>query len=254
MWKYTAQKTDKAPRKRTRLQQKAADRAEHKETEEKRAEVTMAEWEDTENEWREARQKLRVGPEEMEREAKRLKATVATRVIAEHRGTTKRARYAGSTPDIDTSGSDTTVMMHTTPMQSAKKTDRAFYWVPKKSMQVRVFWADSKGTMLHAPLDKDEGHVTPGKGDGAGVAGGQGVAGRVPRIRGRRHHRMDFYGPVWGHRGGDRVHHPHAKAKDVMSCGELWRVVVSCGELWCARINGEGGVGQQGGVSACNSI
>ena len=151
MWKYKAQRTDRVPRKRNRIQQKAADRAEHKEAEEKRAELTMAEWEETENEWREANKKLRVGPEEVERETKKLKATVAKRVVAEHRGIMRRARYAGSTPDMDTGGNSTTDMLHTTPMQSAKKTDRAFYWVPQKGTQVRVFWADSKGTAMHLP-------------------------------------------------------------------------------------------------------
>ena len=161
-WKYTAQKADRAPRKRNRIQQKAADRAEHKEAEEKRAEAAMAEWEETENEWREANKKLRVGPEEVERETKRLKSTVATRVVAEHRGIMKRARYAGSTPDMDTSGDNTTDMIHTTPMQSAKRTNRAFYWVPRKGTQVRVFWADSKGTMLHIPT-KTKGTWHPAK-------------------------------------------------------------------------------------------
>ena len=106
MWKYTAQKAVKAPRKRNRIQQKTANRAEHKEAEEKRAEVTMAKWGETENEWWEANKKLRVGPEEVERsETKRLEATVAKRVVAEHRGIMKRARpriwiQAGTTRQI----------------------------------------------------------------------------------------------------------------------------------------------------------
>ena len=162
MWKYKAQRTDRVPRKRNRIQQKAADRAEHKEAEEKRAELAMAEWEETENEWREANKKLRVGPEEVERETKKLKATVAKRVVAEHRGIMRRARYAGSTPDMDTGGNSTTDMLHTTPMQSAKRTDRAFYWVPQKGTQVRVFWADSKGTAMHLPT-KTKGTWHPAK-------------------------------------------------------------------------------------------
>ena len=73
--------------------------------------------------------KPRVGPNEVERETKKLKAAVAKRVVAEHRGIMKKARYAGSTLDIDTGGNNTTDMLHTTPMQSAKRTGRAFYWV-----------------------------------------------------------------------------------------------------------------------------
>jgi hypothetical protein len=101
-----------------------------------------------------------VGPEEVERETKRLKAAV--KVVVEHRGIMKRARYAGSTPDMDTGGNNTTDMLHTTPMQSAKRTDRAFYWVPQKGTQVRVFWADSKGTAMHLPT-KTKGTWHPAK-------------------------------------------------------------------------------------------
>ena len=82
-WRYAAQKTEKAPRKRTRLQQKKADRDDHKEAEQERVKETMAAWEKSENERREAGQKLRVGPEEVERVTKKLKAAIVKGVVAD---------------------------------------------------------------------------------------------------------------------------------------------------------------------------
>ena len=95
----------------------------------------------------------------MEKDTKRLKATMATKVVAEHRKIMKRAGYAGSTPDMDTSGSNTTVMTHTTDSYAIREEDRP-----------GILLGAKRGHNA-TPLDKDEGPVAPGKSDGAGVGG-----------------------------------------------------------------------------------
>ena len=67
-WRHAAQPKEKACRKRTRVQQKRADREGHKVK--VRGEVTekMEQWEVATNEYREERRMLRVGPKELERE------------------------------------------------------------------------------------------------------------------------------------------------------------------------------------------
>ena len=85
-----------------------------------RGDREMELWEVTMNEYREERRMLRVGPEELERETKRVRAEEVKEVMKAHRDTMKKAVYAGSTPDIDVSDVATTDMMNTTVVTSNK--------------------------------------------------------------------------------------------------------------------------------------
>jgi hypothetical protein len=80
----------------------------------------MEQWEGTMNAYREERMMLRVGPEEMEREAKRVRVEDVKEVMNAHtcREEVKKAEYAGSAPDIDMSEVATTDMVNTTPVTS----------------------------------------------------------------------------------------------------------------------------------------
>lgn len=67
--------------------------------------------------------------------------------MGEHRAIIKRAKYAGSTPDINT-GVETTSMMNTTAAMVNRKRGRgergkSHFWVPTVGAEVRVLWADS---------------------------------------------------------------------------------------------------------------
>ena len=54
-------------------------------------------------------------------------------VMKAHREEVKKAIYAGSPPDIDTSEMATTDMVYTTPVTSSKRTrgTDAHFWIPK---------------------------------------------------------------------------------------------------------------------------
>ena len=69
-----------------------------------------------------------------------------------HRDIVKKAVYAGSTPDIDTSMVPTTDMMNTTPVTSSKRTKgtNAHFWIPEANIEVRVFWAGVGGLGEHS--------------------------------------------------------------------------------------------------------
>ena len=121
-WRHAAQPKEKTCRKRTRVQQKKADREEHKEKVSKGTAKKMEQWEATENEHREGKRMLRVGPEELERVAKKVKAADVKEVMEAHRDIVKKAVYAGSTPDIDMSKVATTDMVNTTPVTFSKRT------------------------------------------------------------------------------------------------------------------------------------
>ena len=82
----------------------------------------MEQWEESANEYREEKRMLRVGPEELERAAKRVRAEDVKEVMKSHRDIVKKAIYAGSTPDIDVSKVPTTDIMTTTPVTSNKRT------------------------------------------------------------------------------------------------------------------------------------
>ena len=103
----------------------------------------MEQWEVTINAYREERRMLRVGPEELEREAKRVRVEDVKEVMKAHREEVKNAVYAGSTPDIDMSEVATTDMVNTTPVTSSKRTrgTDAHFWIPKANTKVRVLWA-----------------------------------------------------------------------------------------------------------------
>ena len=94
---------------------------------------------------------LRIGPEELGREAKRVRAEDVKEVMKAHREEVKKAVYAGSTPDIDMSEVATTDMMNTTPVTSSKRTrgTDAHFWIPKANTEVRVFWAGIEGEGEH---------------------------------------------------------------------------------------------------------
>lgn len=84
----------------------------------------MEQWEVTMNAYREERRMLRVCPEELERETKRMRVEEVKEVTNTHREEVKKAVYAGLTPDIDVGKVTTTdnVVMNTTPMTSNKRT------------------------------------------------------------------------------------------------------------------------------------
>ena len=88
-WRHAAQPREKTCRKRTRLQQKKPDREEHKVR--VIAEVTeeVEQWEATVNAYREDRRMLRVDPEELERETKRMRAEEVREVTKTHQSTGK---------------------------------------------------------------------------------------------------------------------------------------------------------------------
>ena len=150
-WKYVSQKRGKITRKKTRVQQKKADREEHRRTMRGKVVEAITEWQVETNEWREGKRLLRVSEEEVDTEAKRLRKAADKDVIAAHRDIIKRAKYAGSTLDIDTSGTNTTEMVNTTPMTSGKRTrgTRAHFWIPKSRTSVRVSWAGTEGNAKH---------------------------------------------------------------------------------------------------------
>ena len=85
------------------------------------------------NAYREERRMLRVGPEELEREAKRISVENVREMMKAHREEVKKAVYAGSTPDIDMSEVAKTDMVNTTPVTSSKRTrgTDAHFWIPK---------------------------------------------------------------------------------------------------------------------------
>ena len=68
-------------------------------------------------------------------------------IMKKHKGTIKRARLAGDTPDLDLTKVNTVEVRDTTPACSSKKmkpdTGKAFFWIPVKGSQVMVLWADS---------------------------------------------------------------------------------------------------------------
>ena len=150
-WRHAAQPKEKVHRKRTRVNQKKADREEHKKRVVGEVTEKMEQWEVTVNAYREERRMLRIGPEELGREAKRVRAEDVKEVMKAHREEVKKAVYAGSTPDIDMSEVATTDMMNTTPVTSSKRTrgTDAHFWVPKANTEVRVFWAGIEGGGEH---------------------------------------------------------------------------------------------------------
>ena len=135
----------------TRVHQKKADREEHKKKVIEEVAEKMEQWEVTMNAYREERRMLRVGPEELEREAKRIRVEDVKEVMKAHREEVKKAVYAGSTPDIDMSEVANTDMVNTTPVTSSKRTrgTDAHFWIPKANTEVRVFWAGIEGAGEH---------------------------------------------------------------------------------------------------------
>ena len=93
----------------------------------------MEQWEVTVNAYREERRMLRVGPEELERESKRIRVEDVKEVVKAHREEVEKAVYAGSAPDIDMSEVAKIDMMNTTPVTSSKRTrgTDAHFWIPK---------------------------------------------------------------------------------------------------------------------------
>ena len=75
-WRHVAQPKEKVHRKRTRVNQRKADREEHKKRVIEEVAGKMEQWEATVNAHREEKRMLRVGPEELEREGKRVRGRV----------------------------------------------------------------------------------------------------------------------------------------------------------------------------------
>ena len=98
---------------------------------------------------------LRVGPEELERAAKRVRAEDVKEVMKAHRDIVKEAAHAGSTPDIDVSKVTTTDTMNTTPVTSNKrmKGTNAHFWILETDTEVRVFLAGVGGAGEHNKVE-----------------------------------------------------------------------------------------------------
>ena len=74
------------------------------------------------NAYMEERRMLRVGPEELEREAKSIRVEDVKGMMKAHREEVKKAIYEGSTADIDTSEVANADIMRTAPVTSSKRT------------------------------------------------------------------------------------------------------------------------------------
>ena len=133
------------------MSQKKAIREEHKKKVIGEVTGKIEQWEANVNEYREERRMLRIGPEELGRQAKRVRAEDVKGVMRAHREEVKKAVYAGSTPEIDMGEVPTTDMVNTTPMTSSKRTrgTDAHFWIPKANTEVRVFWAGVEGGGEH---------------------------------------------------------------------------------------------------------
>ena len=150
-WRHAAQPKEKVHRKKTRVNQRKANKEWHKKRVTEEVAGKMKQWEATVNAHKEEKRMLRVGPEELEREAKKVRVKDVKEVMKAHREQVKNAVYAGSIPGIDAGEMTTTDMANTTPVTSSKRTRGidAHFWIPKANTEVRVFWAKVEGTGEH---------------------------------------------------------------------------------------------------------